>query len=91
MKNIALCFDNFNPAGNAVAFAGMLRRSAGQLVWTTAHVPRDGRPRHRRVLDTARGHVVAAYDFLTDAWEPGIACTSWVRVETACAPAPWPG
>ncbi|MCG7595035.1 DUF2235 domain-containing protein [Mycobacterium sp. PSTR-4-N] len=71
MKNIALCFDNFNPAGNAAAFAGMLRRSAGQLVWTSAHVPRDGRRPHRHVVDAARRHVVAAYDFLADSWEPG--------------------
>lgn len=71
MKNIALCFDNFNPAGNAAALAGMLRRSAGQLVWTPAHVPRDGRRPHRHVVDAARRHVVAAYEFLTDSWEPG--------------------
>ncbi|MEH3140639.1 MAG: DUF2235 domain-containing protein [Mycobacterium kyogaense] len=71
MKNIALCFDNFNPAGNAAALAGMLRRSAGQLVWTPAHVPLNGRPRHHHVFDAARRHIVAAYDFLSDAWEPG--------------------
>lgn len=71
MKNIALCFDNFNPAGNAAAFAGMLRRSPGQLVWTPAHVPRDDARRHHRSLDAARRHVVAAYDFLADSWQPG--------------------
>ncbi|MBX7452131.1 DUF2235 domain-containing protein [Mycolicibacterium sp. 3033] len=71
MKNIALCFDNFNPAGNAAALAGMLRRSAGQLVWTPAHVPRDDRRSRRRSLGAARRQVVAAYEFLTDSWEPG--------------------
>ncbi len=70
MKNIALCFDNFNPAGNATAFAGLLRRSAGQLVWSPARVPRDVRGR-ARPLDAARRYVVAAYGFLADAWEPG--------------------
>lgn len=71
MKNIALCFDNFTTAGNASVFAGMLRRSAGQLVWTPAHVPRDVRRKRAHPLDVARRHVVAAYDFLAGVWEPG--------------------
>ncbi|TRW81847.1 DUF2235 domain-containing protein [Mycolicibacterium sp. 018/SC-01/001] len=76
MKNIALCFDNFNSAGNAAVVAGMLRRSAGQLVWSSRDVgpaPPDVRRPVRREgpLDAARRLIAAAYDVLADSWEPG--------------------
>lgn len=77
MKNIALCFGQSGIRGNAEALGELLSRSDRQIVWSPAGATDNPRPvrgvrrRRARAADVARAHVVQAYDFLAERWEPG--------------------
>ncbi|KRE25504.1 hypothetical protein ASG82_18280 [Mycobacterium sp. Soil538] len=77
MKNIALCFDQSGNRDNAAALGELLSRSDRQIVWSPVGTTDSQRPvrslrrRRARVVDVARAHVVGAYEFLTEHWEPG--------------------